>query len=94
MILQNDNIEKKEICEELNKLLKADKEGVGEEVFAYMMDDLIYFASLMDVQSSMLRLLMLNEKKVPKEMWEYSQKIKEQIDQTMEKWELYTTTCI
>ena len=94
MILQNENNQKKEICEELNKLLKADQEGDGEEIFACMMDDLIYFASLMDVQSSMLRLLILNEKRMPKEMWEYSQKIKEQIDQTMEKWELYATTCV
>lgn len=91
---QNDSIEKREICEELNKLLKADKEGDGEEIFACMMDDLIYFATLMDVQGSMLRLLMLNEKKMPKEMWEYSQKIKEQTDKTMEKWELYASTCI
>lgn len=94
MILENENIEKKERCEELNKLLNADQEGDGEEIFACMMDDLIYFASLLDVQGSMLRLLMLNEKKMPKEMWEYSQKIKEQIDQTMEKWELYATTCV
>lgn len=94
MILENENIEKKEICEELNKLLNADREGDGEEIFACMMDDLIYFASLLDVQGSMLRLLMLHEKKMPKEMWEYSQKIKEQIDQTMEKWELYATTCV
>ncbi|CUX33113.1 hypothetical protein [Clostridium sp. C105KSO13] len=94
MILENENIEKKERCEELNKLLNADREGDGEEIFACMMDDLIYFASLLDVQGSMLRLLMLNEKKMPKEMWEYSQKIKEQIDQTMEKWELYATTCV
>lgn len=94
MILENENIEKKEICEELSKLLNADQEGDGEEIFACMMDDLIYFASLLDVQGSMLRLLMLNEKKMPKEMWEYSQKIKEQIDQTMEKWELYVTTCV
>ena len=94
MILENKHIEKKEICEELNKLLNADREGDGEEIFACMMDDLIYFASLLDVQGSMLRLMMLNEKKMPKEMWEYSEKIKEQIDQTMEKWELYATTCI
>jgi hypothetical protein len=52
------------------------------------MDDLILFAALSDVQSAMLRLLML-QVDAPQEMWEFSAEIMDIIEQELGKWEHY-----
>ena len=55
-------VKREDIPKELQMLLKNGKDSNGEEVFSHMPEDLIYLAALVDMQSSMLHLLMLHGK--------------------------------
>ena len=52
-------VKREDIPKELQMLLENGKDSNGEEVFSHMPEDLIYLAALVDMQSSMLHLLML-----------------------------------
>ena len=51
-------VKREDIPKELQMLLENGKDSNGEEVFSHMPEDLIYLAALVDMQSSMLHLLM------------------------------------
>lgn len=53
-------VKREDIPKELQMLLENGKDSNGEEVFSHMPEDLIYLAALVDMQSSMLHLLMLH----------------------------------
>ena len=62
-------VKREDIPKELQMLLKNGKDSNGEEVFSHMPEDLIYLAALVDMQSSMLHLLMLHGNPLPPEAW-------------------------
>ena len=82
------DVEEKELPEEWKALLEKGKDSNGEEVFSEMLDDMICLAAVSDVQSAMLRFLML-QTDVPQEMWAYSAELMEKVDQVLQKWERY-----
>ncbi len=53
------NIDEKDLPEELKMLLDMGKDGNGEEVFGYLMDDMLYLAALIDMQCDFLRIAKL-----------------------------------
>ena len=82
------DVEEKELPEDGKALLEKGKDSNGEEVFSEMLDDMICLAAVSDVQSAMLRFLML-QTDVPQEMWAYSAELMEKVDQVLQKWERY-----
>ncbi len=68
---------------------RMEKDSNGEEVFSHMPEDLIYLAALVDMQSSMLHLLMLHGNPLPPEAWKFAASIPKMADATLEKWEEY-----
>lgn len=82
------DVEEKELPEDWKALLEKGKDSNGEEVFSEMLDDMICLAAVSDVQSAMLRFLML-QTDVPQEMWAYSAELMEKVDQVLQKWERY-----
>ena len=82
------DVEEKDLPEEWKALLEKGKDSNGEEVFSEMLDDMICLAAVSDVQSAMLRFLML-QTDVPQEMWAYSAELMEKVDQVLQKWERY-----
>ena len=82
------DVEEKELPEDWKALLEKGKDSNGEEVFSEMLDDMICLAAVSDVQSAMLRFLML-QTDVPQEMWAYSAGLMEKVDQVLQKWERY-----
>lgn len=82
------DVEEKDLPEEWKALLENGKDSNGEEVFSEMLDDLICLAAISDVQSAMLRFLML-QTDIPQKMWEYSAELMEMVDQVLQKWERY-----
>ncbi len=83
------DMEEKDLPKEWKALLEKGKDSNGEEVFSEMLDDLICLAAISDMQSAMLRFLML-QTDIPQEMWEYSAELMEMVDQVLQKWERYT----
>lgn len=75
--------------EEVKRLLEAGIEGNAEEIFGCMLDDLLYFASLVDVQSALLKLLMMRGADVPPEICKLADHIPGMITPVLEKWEIY-----
>ena len=82
------DVEEKELPEDWKALLEKGKDSNGEEVFSEMLDDMICLAAVSDVQSAMLRFLML-QTDVPQEIWAYSAELMEKVDQVLQKWERY-----
>ena len=82
------DVEEKELPEDWKALLEKGKDSNGEEVFSEMLDDMICLAAVSDVQSAILRFLML-QTDVPQEMWAYSAELMEKVDQVLQKWERY-----
>ena len=82
------DVEEKELPEDWKALLEKGKDSNREEVFSEMLDDMICLAAVSDVQSAMLRFLML-QTDVPQEMWAYSAELMEKVDQVLQKWERY-----
>ena len=68
-------VKREDIPKELQMLLKNGKDSNGEEVFSHMPEDLIYLAALVDMQSSMLHLLMLHGNPLPPEAWKFAASI-------------------
>ena len=54
-----------------------------------MLEDLIYLAALVDMQNSMLHLLMLHGNPLPPETWKFAASIPKMADAILEKWEEY-----
>ena len=82
-------VKREDIPKELQMLLKNGKDSNGEEVFSHMPEDLIYLAALVDMQSSMLHLLMLHGNPLPPEAWKFAACIPKMADATLEKGEEY-----
>ena len=82
------DVEEKELPEDWKALLEKGKDSNREEIFSEMLDDMICLAAVSDVQSAMLRFLML-QTDVPQEMWAYSAELMEKVDQVLQKWERY-----
>lgn len=78
-----------EWSKELQRLLEMGADEDGEEIFACMLDDLIYLASLLDLQGSLASVAMICGNRLPEDAWEFGRMIREQTDQVLEKWELY-----
>ena len=89
MMVQTVKVKKEDLPEELQMLLEKGKDSDGEEIFSRMLDDLIYLAALVDVQSSMLHLMMLQEVSLPPEAWKFAAAIPKMTDSVLEKWERY-----
>lgn len=68
-------VKREDIPKELQMLLENGKDSNGEEVFSHMPEDLIYLAALVDMQSSMLHLLMLHGNPLPPEAWKFAASI-------------------
>ena len=82
-------VKREDIPKELQMLLENGKDSNGEEVFSHMPEDLIYLAALVNMQSSMLHLLMLHGNPLPPEAWKFAASIPKMADATLEKWEEY-----
>jgi len=78
-----------QLLEELQKLLEMGTKEDGEEIFSYMLDDLIYRAALLDLQGSLLSVTKTCGDRLPEDAWELDRMIREQTEQVLEKWELY-----
>lgn len=84
----------KELQEELQKLLHMGKDEDGEEVFSSMLDDLIYLASLLDLQGSLCSVALICGDRLPRDAWELGRMIQEETENVLQKWELYAEPTI
>ena len=80
--------------EELQKLLHMGKDEDGEEVFSSMLDDLIYLASLLDLQGSLCSVALICGDRLPRDAWELGRMIQEETENVLQKWELYAEPTI
>lgn len=83
-----------ELQEELQRLLRMGTEEDGEEVFSCMLDDLIYLASLLDLQGSLCSVALICGDRLPGDAWELGRMIQEETEQVLQKWELYARPSI
>ncbi|WP_277406678.1 hypothetical protein [Lacrimispora xylanisolvens] len=88
-MMQNTKMNESEWPEELQALLEMGAKDDGEEIFSCMLDDLIYLASLLDLQGSLASVAMICGDRLPEDAWELGKMIREQTDQVLRKWELY-----
>lgn len=87
--MNTEKMNESEWSKELQNLLEMGADEDGEEIFACMLDDLIYLASLLDLQGSLASVAMICGDRLPEDAWELGRMIREQTDQVLEKWELY-----
>lgn len=84
----------KELQEELQKLLQMGEEDDGEEVFSSMLDDLIYLASLLDLQGSLCSVALICGDRLPGDAWDLGRMIQAETEQILQKWERYAEPTI
>lgn len=83
------NMDEKDLPEEWKALLEMGKDSDGEEVFVCMMDDLLYLAALVDLQSDFMRIAKLRGGILPEGFDTFPEEVRHLADETLAKWEIY-----
>lgn len=88
------NMKEKDLPEEWKALLEMYAQGDGEEVFSSMLDDLLYLAALIDLQSDYIKLMELRAGAVPVGFSNFPREVKHQAEEILIKWEDYAQPTI
>lgn len=83
------NIGEKDLPKEGKEMLDMKKDGDGEEVFGCLMDDMLYLAALVDLQSDLLKIAELRGGVMPEGFDDFPESVRKLADQTLAKWEIY-----
>lgn len=83
------NMDEKDLPEGWKALLEMEKDSDGEEVFACMMDDLLYLAALVDLQSDFMKIAKLRGGILPEGFGTFPEDVRHLADETLAKWEIY-----
>lgn len=84
--------ERQKLPEELQVLLGLREEELGKDIFADIMVDLLYLATLVDLQNSILCLSMLPKGNLPEGADKFITELQDTADGIVEKWAAYVQT--